>query len=128
MMSRFKKIIAVMLILSLCLCGPSVQYASAKNIYFSGEYRMKIGPEEYFILRLHQYPSPKGKKVGSYEFIYNNKGGGDHVWGRGKLTRIGTNKYKDSKTIFKIYKKKLVFKNSRDLSGTYKLWKRFPRS
>lgn len=117
-----------MLVLSLCLCEPSVQYASAQDIYFSGEYRKKIGSREYYILRLKQYPSPKGKKVGSYEFIYNNEGGGDHVWGRGTLTRIGTNKYKDNKTIFKIYKKKLIFKNSKDLSGTYKLKKRYPKS
>lgn len=130
-MKRITKI-AVALLLAVAVCVgfvPSEKVeAKSKNIYFSGEYQMKTGTDEYFILKTNQYSSPEGKVKGNFTIYYYYKpSGGMHPWQDGKMKRVGTNKYKSGKMALRVYKEKIVISNGGDYSGTYKLKKRYPK-
>lgn len=129
-MKTVKRIVAVVLVLTLCAGGISVRPAEAKskNIYFSGEYRKKIGSGEYFILEASQYPTPEGKIKGNFYISYYYKPSGSrHEWLNKEMKRVGTNKYKAGKMKLRVYKKKIVITKGGDYNGTYKLKKRYPR-
>lgn len=130
-MKKITKIMAIVLVLALCISNTpvSVSDAKSKNIYFSGEYKRKLGGGDYYLIELNKYSSPEGKEIGNYRVsYYSSVSGGDHDWGGSGLKKIGTNLYKGKRFVFKIYKNKLVLKKAGALSGTYKLKKRYPRS
>lgn len=131
---RFIRITALTLAFILCFRGASVNYASAKNIYFAGIYKGKGGT-----LRLWQYSSPEnsayGKDVGGFEFKgFKNK----HKNTSGELYRKGKNKYQTREGFITVIvkKKSVVVKGGINdwstgkfysLKGTYKLKKRTPK-
>lgn len=129
-MKAVKRIVAVVLVLALCAGGLPISHteAKSKNIYFSGEYRRKIGPGEYFILKASQYPTPEGKIKGNFYISYYYKPSGSmHEWLKKEMKRVGTNKYTAGKMKLRVYKNKIVITKGGDYNGTYKLKKRYPR-
>lgn len=101
--------------------------SAAKRYYFAGEYRCKIGKYESYVLKLEQYSSPEGKEVGKYEIWYLYKPTGMHPWGDGEIVKTSQkNVYRLGKMKIKVYKNKLIVKNS-EVDGVYKLKKRYPR-
>lgn len=130
-MKKFtKNAVVVMILFALCIEWLPARGADAKskNIYFSGEYRMKIDTDEYFVLQTAQYSSPEGKVKGNFTIYYYYKpSGGMRPWIDGTLKRVGTNKYKSGKMKLRVYKKKIVISNGGDYNGTYKLKKRYAR-
>ncbi len=127
---------AIAIILTLVVCTTLIPEEKAgaknKNIYFAGEYRMKISKKEKYVLKLNQYSSPEGKKVGNMELLYCSRSPLsnqwlNHPWFSGELKKIGKNKYKWGRYTVKIYKKKLKMINADEYTGTYKLTKRYPK-
>ena len=125
-------VLAAVLVLG-CLSGGllNASSASAKSIYFAGEYRRAKGA---VTLSMSQYSSPEGKLVG--EFTLSS---GAHVYlnETGTLKKVKTNVYKCKKQggrtfTFYVYAKKVVVKMNKkalkgyyDYRGTYKLKNRF---
>lgn len=130
-MKRITKISSVALILAVAVCIGLIPTgkvdAKSKNIYFAGEYRMKIKGDSYYVLSLSQFSSPEGKKVGSYEMMSCDLPSFTNVYicKNGELTRVGKNKYKSGKMKIRVYKKKIVISKGGDYNGTYKLKKRY---
>lgn len=112
--------------LVILVCSTSGATASAaKRIYFAGEYRCKLGPGEYYVLELNQYSSPDGKDVGNYSISYLYTATGKHPWGDGSVKKTSQkNVYRLGKMKMKVFKKKVVIKNS-DAAGVYKLKKHY---
>lgn len=112
MCKKLTKIVAIMLAFMLCAGSMEARYASAKSIYFAGEYRKQTGKGEYYILEMNKYSSAEGKIVGNYKLYYYYKPyGGMNLWEEGEIKKSGKNTYKTGGTKFKVYKKKVVIKN-----------------
>ena len=119
-MKKITKLVCVAMALVILVCSTNGATASAaKRIYFAGEYRCKLGPGEYYVLQLNQYSSPDGKDVGSYSisYLYTATGGSVKKTSQKNVYRLGKMK-------MKVFKKKVVIKNS-DAAGVYKLKKRY---
>ncbi len=75
---------AIAIILTLVVCTTLIPEEKAgaknKNIYFAGEYRMKISKKEKYVLKLNQYSSPEGKKVGNMELLYCSRSPLSNQW------------------------------------------------
>lgn len=130
-MKRFTKIaMAIILTLAVCITfTPAGKVeAKSKNIrWFAGDYRKKIGNDEYYILDMQQYTSYDGGWHGQYGIHYYYKpSGGMHLWKNAQFKKVHTNKYKAGKMIFKVYKNKIVITKGGKYNGTYKLKKRYP--
>ena len=125
-MKKITKLVCVAMALVILVCSTSGATASAaKRIYFAGEYRCKLGPGEYYVLQLNQYSSPDGKDVGNYSISYLYTATGKNPWGDGSVKKTSQkNVYRLGKMKMKVFKKKVVIKNS-DVDGVYKLKKRY---
>lgn len=143
-MKKLMENICVVLVFALLIScmsgvGSATTEAKTKNYYFAGKYKMKYKDGSYAILDMQQYTSDDmGKIKGEFSLdftSYAGRGGSSVV---GKLKKIGKNKYrcKTRKVVFtfKVYRKKVVVKQSRlnsdwgiyeNFSGTYKLKKRY---
>lgn len=134
--NKYMKITITILAIVLCSSTVSSRYATAKDIYFAGEYK-----DEDNVLEMNEYSSPDSEKeVGNFSIIaYGGK-----ARPQGTLIKIGKNKYKCKKydiaegkaiLIFKVKKKKVIVKQKGKIktarygnisyAGTYKLNKRF---
>ncbi len=132
----------VLLLLFGCVGGAvsnTTTEAKTKNYYFAGRYKKVYKDKSYAILKMSQYSSDdEGKIKGNFSLDFTSFSGRGGSCVRGKLKKIGKNKYryKVDKVVFtfKVYSKKVVIKQrgtsfnygiNENFSGTYKLKKRY---
>ena len=101
-MKTVRKILSMTLIIAMCVAVLGTVKASAKSIYFAGEYRKSDGAE----IILNKYSSPAGKNVGYFQINIPSFYGAYS----GELMKKSKDKYYTKKKgiTIKVYKKKIV--------------------
>ena len=114
-MNRKLRAMVMAIVLGLtCICGDYFSNTTASAaIYFAGHYMKVIeydGYSDYYELTMNQYSSPEGEEVGNFELIQYSTYR-ENAYVKGKLKKVGTNKYKCKKGKIKftfIVKKNMV--------------------
>jgi hypothetical protein len=139
MKMKKQKVVCLLLVFTMivgCFGGVKLNSTESKaaSIYFAGKYTCTNIKEKFYkgktvTLKICEYSSPEGKRVGGFEIIIAVPHASRDI--TGELYKVGKNKYRYRKgkvtLIFKVYNKKVVIKQNRtswssvdvNYSGTY---------